>query len=390
MKKVSSIIFLSLVLTVAGQQNLLADNGTIRIGVNLPLTGMFELVGNNSKNAVELVKKDLDAAGGIEVGGKKYKIELVYGDNQSNPTKASSLTVSQISRENVLGIVGGLSSQQAIPMGQMAQAFSTPMISPWSTSPVTTLDRPYVFRSCFVFTIQGPAITKFAASEFNATKAAVLYDITSAYPRGMAKTFKEAFEAANGAGSVVAFEEFRTGDVDFSKQLEHIKNSGADFLFTPQHYNEVPLIVRQAKKMGLTMPIMGSNSWAGGDLMGECGADCNGLFFTANYAPGNATGLNKEFVDAYMKAYGHNPDAPAALTWDALRVMLEAIKKTGGLSGNLVRDRTLVKDALVKIRGFAGATGTLSFNVTGNPDKCVVVVKIDESGVFTSHDTLCP
>jgi branched-chain amino acid transport system substrate-binding protein len=274
-------------------------------------------------------------------------------------------------------------------MGQMAQAFATPMISPWSTSPITTLDRPYVFRSCFVFTIQGPALTKFAASEFKATKAAVLYDIVNAYPRGMAKNFKEAFEAQNGAGSVVAFEEFRTGDKDFSKQLARIRDSGAGLIFTPQHYDEVPLIVRQAKSMGVTIPIVGSNSWAGGDLIGECGTDCDGLFFGGNYAPGKATGLNKEFVDAYKIAYGENPDEPAALTWDAVRVLVEAIRRTGGFSGNLVSDRTLVKDTLTKIQDFDGAAGKLSYNETGNPSKCTMIVKI-ENGVFTFHESICP
>lgn len=390
MKQVIRIIALFLVLPLVGIQNLWADDGVIRIGVILPFTGMFELVGNNAKNASELVRQEVEAAGGIEVGGKKYKVEFVYGDNQSDPTIAGAVTIKQITQQKVLGIVGGLSSRQAIPTGQMAQAFATPMISPWSTSPITTLNRPYVFRSCFVFTIQGPAIAKFVAKEFQATKAAVLYDIVSAYPRGMAKNFKEAFEAQNGAGSVVAFEEFRTGDEDFSKQLAHIRDTDAEFIFAPQHYNEVPLIVRQAKKMGITIPIVGSNSWAGGDLIGECGNDCNGLFFTGNYAPGKATGLNKTFVDQYVGAYNVNPDEPAALTWDAIRVMLEAIKRTGGLSGDLVKDRTLVKDTLTGIQNFDGAAGVLSFNETGNPSKCTVVVKIDENGVFAFHDSICP
>ncbi len=390
MKKSIKMALICLALSVVGCQNLWADEGLIRIGFNLPLTGMFELVGNHSKNAAELVQKKIEAAGGILVGDKKYRVEFIYGDNESNPSTASSLTLKQVSQDKVLGIIGPLSSSQAIPVGQMAQAFATPMISPWSTSPITTKDRPYVFRSCFVFTVQGPAITKFAASEFKATKAAVLYDIVSAYPRGMAKNFREAFEAANGAGSVVAFEEFRTGDQDFNKQLARIRDSGAEFIFTPQHFNEVPLIIRQAKSMGLTLPIMGSNSWAGGDLIGECGADCTGLFFTGNYAPGKATGLNKTFVDAYVAAYGENPDEPAALTWDAVRVFVEAVQKTGGLSGNLVKDRTQVKDSLTKIQGFDGAAGKLSYNETGDPSKCTIVVRIDESGIFTFHDSICP
>ncbi|TKB09871.1 ABC transporter substrate-binding protein [Desulforhopalus sp. IMCC35007] len=390
MKKTIAIILLSLALLVLETPAIFAGDEALRIGFNFPLTGMFELVGNHSKNAAEMVRQEIDAAGGITVGGKKYSVEFLYGDNKSDAAAASSLTVSQVTKEKVLGIIGPLSSRQAIPVAQMAQAFATPMITPWSTSPLTTKDRPFVFRSCFVFTIQGSVITKFAASEFKATKAAVLYDIVSAYPRGMASSFKQDFEAQNGPGSVVAYEEFRTGDKDFSKQLERIADSGAQFIFTPQHFNEVPLIVRQAKKMGITLPIMGSNSWSGGDLIGECGPDCNGLFFTGNYAPGNAKGINAQFVDAYKKAYGEYPDEPAALTWDAVRVMIQAIKDTKGLTGNLLADRKLVRESLVNVKNFEGATGVMTFNESGDPEKCAVVIKIDNEGIFTAHEVVCP
>ncbi|MFT5697785.1 MAG: branched-chain amino acid transport system substrate-binding protein [Desulforhopalus sp.] len=390
MKKTIAIILLTLVILVMETPLVFANDGVIRLGFNLPFTGRFELVGNRSRNAAELVRKELDAAGGITVGGKKYTVEFVYGDNKSTPAVASSLTVSQVTKEKVLAIIGPLSSSQAIPVAQMAQAFSTPMLTPWSTSPLTTQNRPFVFRSCFVFTIQGPVITKFAATEFKATKAAVLYDELNAYSRGMASALKEAFEAKNGAGAVVAYETFRTGDQDFSKQLQRISESGAQFIFTPQHFNEVPLIVKQAKSMGVNVPIMGSNSWAGGDLVGECGADCTGLLFTGNYAPGNAKGINATFVEQYRKAYGEYPDEPSALTWDSVRVMIQAIKDTNGLSGNLLKDRIMVKDSLVQIKGFEGATGTMTFNESGDPEKCAVVVKISEEGIFTAHELVCP
>lgn len=390
MRRLLAIFILGLVVAISGNHPGFAADNVIRIGFNIAQTGMFDLVGKHAMNAGELVRQEIEKSGGLTVGGKTYKVEFLYGDHTSNPSVAAALAVKQISQQKVLGIIGPLISAQAIPVAQMAQAYGTPMITPWSTSPLTTKDRPYVFRTCFVFTIQGPALTKFAASQFKATKAAVLYDIISAYPRGMANSFKEAFEAANGAGSVVAFEEFRTGDVDFSKQLSRIKESGAGIIFTPQHYNEVPLIVRQAKAMGLTIPIVGSNSWAGGDLIGQCGTDCNGLFFTGNYAPGNPQGLNKQFVETYVKAYGSNPDEPAALTWDAVRLFIQAVRNTGGLSGDLVRDRTAVKEALAKIKDFDGATGKIGFDGNGDPSKCTVIVKIDEKGVFTFHDSVCP
>ena len=389
MKLTGTTLALAFILTFIGNYARAAEN-VIRIGFNIAQSGMFELVGKNAKNAGELVRLEIEKAGGLKVGGSTYKLEFLYGDHTSDPSVAANLAVTQISQEKVLGIIGPLISRQAIPVAQMAQAYATPMITPWSTSPLTTKDRPFVFRTCFVFTVQGPMLTKFAASQFQATKAAVLYDIISAYPRGMASSFKEAFEAVNGPGSVVAFEEFRTGDTDFSKQMERIKASGAGILFTPQHYNEVPLIVRQAKAAGLTMPIVGSNSWAGGDLIGACGTDCNGLFFSGNYAPGNAKGLNKTFVEAYTKAYGLSPDEPAALTWDAARLMLQAIKNTGGLSGNLIADRLAVKESLAKTKDFDGATGKITFSGNGDPNKCAVIVKIDDKGVFTAHDTVCP
>lgn len=365
-----------------------ANDGTIKIGFNLPFSGMFELVGNRSKNAALLVEEEIAAAGGLTVGDKKYDVEFVFGDNKSNPSAASALTVSQITKDSVLGIIGPLSSRQAIPVAQMANSFSTPMITSWSTSPKTTKDRPFVFRSCFVYTIQGPVLTKFAETEFNATKAAVLFDIVSAYPRGMAKAFRDAFDKTHGAGSVVSFEEFRTGDTDFSKQLIRIKKSGAQFIFTPQHFDEVPLIVKQAKELGLNIPIMGSNSWAGGDLIGECGSDCDGLYFTGNYAPGGAKGVNKEFVEAYQAAYNEYPDEPAALTWDAVRVFIQAVENTNGLTGNLIKDRAAVKSAIVNVKNFDGATGEMTFNESGDPSKCTVVVKI-ENGVFTFYDSVC-
>ncbi len=389
MKLTSVALALACILTFVASNSRAAEN-VIRIGFNIAQSGMFELVGKNAKNVGELVRLEIEKAGGLKVGDSTYKVEFLYGDHTSDPSVDAALAVTQVSQEKVLGIIGPLISRQAIPVAQMAQAYATPMITPWSTSPLTTKDRPFVFRTCFVFTIQGPVLTKFAASQFQATKAAVLYDIISAYPRGMASSFKESFEAVNGPGSVVAFEEFRTGDTDFSKQLQRIKASGAGILFTPQHYNEVPLIVRQAKAAGLTMPIVGSNSWASGDLIGACGSDCNGLFFTGNYAPGNAKGLNKTFVEAYNKAYGRYPDEPPALTWDAVRLMIQAIKDTGGLTSNLVADRVAVKEALAKTKDFNGATGKIAFNGNGDPNKCAVIVKIDDKGVFTAHDTVCP
>ncbi len=389
MKRAFSILPVCLLAVLLTCSVSMAADGVIKIGFNMPFSGMFAVDGAHSKNAAELVRKEVEAAGGLKVGAKTYSLDFIYGDNMSNATSASALAVNQITQNQILGIVGPLSSQQAIPVAQMAESFKTPMISPWSTSPLTTLDRPFVFRSCFVYTAQGPVLTQFAAKEFHATKGAALFNVLNPYSRGLAKSFKKAFENVNGPGSITAFEEFRTGDQDFRKQLREIKKSGAQVMFSPQHDSEVALIVKQAKEIGLNIPILGSNSWAGGDLPGKCGPDCNGLYFTGNYAAGGATGINKRFVTAYEDAYKQIPDEPAALTWDATRALLAAIQNTGNLTGNLLTDRVAVKNALVNLKNFDGATGKMSFNASGNPSKCTLVIEIKD-GKFTSHSAFCP
>jgi branched-chain amino acid transport system substrate-binding protein len=233
-------------------------------------------------------------------------------------------------------------------------------------------------------------LTRFVNKEFGATKAAILYDIVSTYPRAMATSFKAVFEQTNGPGSIVAYEKFRTGETDFSSHLEKIIASDADILFTPQHYNEVPLIVKQARAMGWDKPIIGSNSWAGGNLVGECGMDCNGLFFVGNFAAGGVTGVSKQFVDLYKAEYNELPDEVSGLTWDATNVLLKSIENTGGLTGNLLEDRKLIKNQLAALKNFDGVTGKITFNESGNPDKCAIIIKIDDRGIFTHHETICP
>jgi len=290
----------------------------------------------------------------------------------------------------VLAVIGPNASKQAIPAGEVCNANKTPMVSPWSTNPKTTEGRPYVFRACFLDPFQGPVAAKFVTEEFGAKKAAVLYDIASDYPKGLAEYFKDAFEKIHGPGSVVAFETFTTKDTDFSAQLTKIVNSGADVLFTPQYYAEVPLIVKQAQELGWKKPIMGSDSWGSAELMNLCGSACKGYFFSTHYAAAGAKDKTKEFIDQFKAKYGAEPDDVAALTWDATRLLLQAVQNTGSLSGTLDKDRDAVKEQLAKITDFDGITGKMTFKAHGDPIKCAVVVKISEKGDFEFFKSACP
>ena len=364
-----------------------AANDVIRLGFPIPLTGENPDVGASSKNAAEMYFKKFPT---VAVAGKTYDLKFIYEDNEYKAESAVKATTKLITEEEVLGIIGPQSSSQAVPAGEVANNYATPMISPWSTNPNTTLNRPYVFRGCFLDPFQGPVIANFATDELKAKKAAVLYDIAADYPKGLAEFFKQAFEKIHGPGSVVAFESFTTGDKDFSAQMANIVASGADVLFTPQYYSEVPLIVRAAKENGWNKPILGSDSWGGGDLMGLCGDECKGYYFSTHYAAAGAQGATKAFIDEYSAAYGKTPDDVAALTWDSLGLMIKAIQNTGGLSGDIKADRTKVKDALASIKNYPGITGNMTFTPEGDPIKCAVVVKINDQGQFAFHKSVCP
>jgi branched-chain amino acid transport system substrate-binding protein len=363
---------------------------TIKVGINAPMTGDIPKVGEGSKYAAEMWLEDVEKAGGIEVGGTKYPVELVVEDNESKAESAVKANTKMITQDDVLIIIGPQSSKQAIPAGDVANNYETPMISPWSTNPATTADRPFVFRGCFLDPFQGPVLANFITEEFKFDKAAVLYDVASDYPKGLAEFFKKSWEEKHGAGSVVAYESFTTKDTDFSSQLTKIIRSGAQVLFTPQYYNEVALIVQQAMDLGWKGPIVGSDSWGSAETIELCGAPCYGQFFSTHYAAAGAQGATKEFIDRYKAKHGYVPDDVAALTWDALRLAQTAIESTGKLTGKIKDDRKAVRDALAKVKDFEGITGKMTFTEEGDPKKCAVIVKISDKGEYEFYKSICP
>ena len=315
---------------------------------------------------------------------------LIIEDNEAKAESAVKVATKMITEDDVLVIVGPQASKQAVPAGGVAENYKTPMITPWSTNPDTTKDRPFVFRAPFLDPFQGPVVANFITNEFKFKKAAVLYDVASDYPKGLAEFFKMAWEKLHGPGSVVAYESFTTKDTDFSSQLTKIKNSGAQVLFTPQYYNEVPLIVQQAHQLGWKNPIVGSDSWGSAETVTLCGKDCYGLFFTTHYAAAGATGATKAFIDRYKKKYGYVPDDVAALTWDSLMIIQKALQNTGGLTGNLKKDRDNLRVAMSQVKKFKGITGEMTFTEEGDPIKCAVIVKISDAGEFEFYKSVCP
>jgi branched-chain amino acid transport system substrate-binding protein len=355
--------------------------GEVYIGVIAPLTGDIPKVGQSTVEAAEMAVDEINAACGLEIDGDNYEVVIIVEDNESKAESSVAVATRLIVEEDVAAIIGPQSSKQAVPTGQVANDRETPMISPWSTNPDTTFERPWVFRVAFLDPFQGPVVAGFVQSEFGAKTAAVLYDVASDYPKGLAENFRDAAEEAGI--DVVAFESFTTGDTDFSSQLTNIIAENPDVLFTPQYYNEVPLIVQQARELGYEGPIVGSDSWGTPDLLDLCGDACNGLFFSTHYAPDIATEVGQTFISAYEELYGAKPDDVAALTYDAFQLLFTAIENAQSL------DKADIRDALASVELFEGVTGIMSFDEQGDPIKCAVIIEIKD-GAFTYYDSACP
>ncbi len=363
---------------------------TITIGLNLSLSGGRKAAGISARQGAELIKNQINRQGGLKVGGIAYKVKYVYADNESDPQKAVSTTLRLITQERVLGIIGLIDSSRAIPVGAICEAFKTPMISPLSTNIKTTLNRPYVFRACFLDNFQGEVMASIAVGELGAKKAAVLYNIADAYPRGLAEYFKSAFEAKQGPGSVVAFENFLTSEKDLTAHLDRIIASKADVLFVPQYDDQVPAIVKQARARGWTKDIMGGDAWDTTALMERCGDACKGLYFSSHFAAIGVKGKSREFVDQYKAMTKSLPSANGALGYDSALLMLTAIGALDSLSPDLLETRKAIKDKMAAIKGFKGVSGTLDMTAGGNPVKSAVVIKINKKGEFELFKTINP
>ena len=348
---------------------------TIKVGLIVELTGDMPGVGASSKNAAQLAVNEQNSVGGISIGGKPYQIELVVEDNASKAEQSVAAVNKLITQDNVLAIVGPNASLGAIPAAEIAEYNKTLLITPWSTNPKTTLDtttgksKDYVFRACYTDPFEGRVLARFVLEKLKAKKVAVLYDVASEAPKSQADLFRLTFEELGG--KTVAFETYTTGDRDFSAQLTKIKSANPDVIFLPAYYNDVGLIAQQAHRAGITQPLVGSDAWSSPELIKLSNGTVEGDYFANHYASDIATPTAKKFIDAYAKQYGTIPDDVAALTYDSMGLLFEAIKKSTTL------DRKVVRDALATLANYSGVTGDIKFTAgSGDPVKSAVIMQI--------------
>ncbi len=342
-----------------------ANAADLKIGGVGPVTGEAATFGASTKNGMTLAVEEWNAKGGVL--GKTVK--LVFADDKGDPAEGATVYTKLIQQDKVVAIVGTVMSKVTLAGAPIAQAAKIPMISPTSTNEGVTKVGDYIFRACFIDPFQGLVGAKFASKDLKAKTAACIFDVGNDYTKGLSENFKKAFEELGG--KVVAYEAHPTGTLDFKAQLTKIIQAKPDVIYCSDYYNDDALIATQARELGYKGPFVGGDGWDSADLVKIGGANVENCFFTNHYAPDATTSAVVNFVKNYKARFktADAPDALAALAYDAMYIMLNAIKTAGK------EDGAAIKDALAKTN-LDVVSGKVKFDANRNPIKAAVIIEI--------------
>jgi branched-chain amino acid transport system substrate-binding protein len=340
------------------------------VGHVASLTGDTATFGVSAEEGIRLALDEINQKGVL--GGKKIKV--ITEDDRSLGDEAKTACEKLITRDNVCAILGEIASSRSIAMAPVCEDAKVPMLSPGSTNPKVTEGFDYVFRNCFIDPFQGTAMATFAMDPapkgLGMKKFAVLYPVNSDYGVGL-KTYFE--EAVKKRGGQIVEEEAYTEktDTDFRAQLTKIKASNPEAIFDSGYYTEAGLIAKQARQLGITVPLLGGDGWDSDQTVKIGGDAVEGCYFSNHYSPDEDRPEVKKFVADYKAKYnGKVPDAMAILGYDAMRIMADAINRAGAPDGDKIRE------ALAATKDFPGASGITTIDKDHNAKKSVVILKI--------------
>lgn len=340
-------------------------SNTIKVGEYASLTGSEADFGQSSHEGTQLAIDQINAAGGVL--GKQ--LELITEDNGSKQGESATIAQKLISRDHAVALLGEVASSRSLEVAPICQTDKIPMISPSSTNPAVTETGDYIFRVCFMDPFQGQILARFAHDTLKIHRVASLIAVSSAYSVGLAKYFKEPFEA--GGGQVVLEQKYSNGDKDFKAQLTAINAANVDALFIPGYYSDVALICIQARELGLHCVIFGGDGWEGPELVQIGGAAVDGCYYSTHYSATNPAPIVQNFVKQFQAANkGNTPDSMAALGYDSAMVLADAIKRAGST------DEPALRDALAATKDFEGVTGKTTIDPGRNASKSAVVVQV--------------
>src|SRR5688572_24803912 len=342
--------------------------GDILVGFYGSLTGDGASFGQSSREGAELAVDELNAAGGV-LG---RQIRLLVEDDQSKPEEASNAVTKLITQDNVVAVIGEVASRRTLAAAPIAQRYQIPMITPASTNEKVTEVGDYVFRVCFIDPFQGEVLAKFAYNDLKARKVAILRDQAQDYSVGLTDSVAQHFNKLGG--QVLPPVSYSSGDADFKAALTRIRSEKPDVLFATGYYSEAAIITRQARELGMTMPILGGDGWVGDALQNGREALKN-TFISNHYSGENPDPNVQNFRKAYRAKFNREPDSIAALGYDAAKVLADSINRAGTTDGPKLRDAVAAADV-------AGVTGQLKMN----PSRDVVKPAVIEEIQFVNGD----
>lgn len=354
-----------------------AGGDKIKIGEYACLTGLTASFGTSSHNGAELKMDEVNSAGGVL--GKK--INLITEDDQSKPGEAATIVRKLISRDHVVALIGEIASSRSLEAGPIAQQSKIPMVSPGSTNPNVTKIGDYIFRVCFIDPFQGEVIAKFALNSLHKTRAAMLTDVRQDYSVGLSQFIKQYYTSHGGA--IISEQSYSSGDQDFKAQLTSLKAANPEVIFVPGYYNEVGLIALQARDLGINVPLVGGDGWDSPTLTQIAGQAMEGNFFSNHFSTQNPLPVIQNFVKNYTERFKVEPDAMAALGYDAAGVLADALKRAGST------DPAKLRDAIAATKDYEGVTGKITINPERNATKSAVILTIKD-GKFAYAETIAP
>ncbi len=367
LKKILSLaLVLALVLTAfsgcgggGGEES--EEAGPILIGSIQPISGAVSAYGTQSRDAIIMAVDEINANGGV-LG---RELQVIVEDDEANPEKTKNAFTKLVTKDGVVGIIGALTSKCTLAITSDAQARQIILITHSSTNDTVTDAGDYIFRACYNDSFQGQVVAKFAYENLKSMKAAILFDNTNDYSKGLTENFKAKFEEMGG--TIVAEESYATGDKDFNAQLTKISSAGPEVLFIPDYYSTVSLIAKQVRSQGLTIPMLGADGWD--EIVNNAGDEVVGCYYSNHYSPDAEDGDVRTFVDKYTELYNVSPNALAALAYDATYILADAIEAAGSTEPEAIQAAMAATDKKF-------VTGQISFDERRNPVKSAVMVEV--------------
>jgi branched-chain amino acid transport system substrate-binding protein len=354
--------------------------GPIVVGMYGSLTGDGASFGVSSREGTELAVDEVNTAGGL-LGGRR--IQLLVEDDQSLPEQATSAVTKLITQDRVIAVLGEVASRRSLAAAPVAQRYQVPMITPSSTNERVTAVGDYIFRVCFIDPFQGEVLAKFAYNDLKARRVAILRDTQQDYSVGLTESIVRHFTSLGG--EVLDPVSYSTGDADFKAILTRVRGQKPDVIFATGYYPEAAIIVRQARELGLTMPILGGDGWVG-DALKNGREALNNTFISNHYSGDNPAPVVQNFVKAYRARFGRDPDSIAALAYDSVKVLADAITRAASTEGRALRDALATTNV-------AGVTGQLRMNAQRNVEKPAVIQEVtfaDGEVKFVYRTTINP